>query len=1303
MTSRIPATLAGLLLAAFGVFSTIPQKQSNENPVEAARLNNLGAAYMNQQLFEKGLKNFQQAASLDPNLTIARLNEGIAFLNLQKIDEAKASLEAALKQDPKDPNAWYNLGLLAKNTGDAQTAIDAFKHVTEIDAADPDTWYFLGSSYVQAKQFPQAIDAFQHALQLNPLHASAEFGLSRAYQQSTDIGHAREHLKKFQYMTQSKLGAPMSLAYGEQGKYSRAVESPSAVLKAPAQIKVQFVDVTKEAGIVSNPSPRQGESHDNPGSGACFFDYDNDGKIDLLLMNEGANGGTSLYHNVGGKFEDATKGFFAWAIPVADAGPHRGTSCAIGDYDNDGFADVAYTFGSGTWLLHNEKDGTFDLRFDLHMGLGNGATVRGTSQKKNLENVPPGGVVAGVPSGIPTTESLGATFIDYDHDGDLDLYITKPSRVRLQKEPASSDGMCPPCRSFWPASTLSLSSNVLWRNDGDGSFTNVTEASGLSGWVRDVAAVGTDFNNDRAVDILVTGGKTPKLFENPREGKFRDRADLTSSMPSLTNGVAVLDFDHDGWMDYAFTQMGAPGITLWRNNHGKTFEQVKLPESNWVRAYGVAAFDYDNDGWVDLVAVGETKEGKGEIKLFRNLGADGFKDVTVDVGLDKIQLKEPRAIITGDYDNDGATDLLITQNHGPAVLLRNEGGNQNHWLRLSLKGLADNKSAIGTKVEVFAGGNRQKFEIAGSNGYLGQNSPYLTVGLGDAKEADVVRMLWPTGVLQDEINVAGDKQQNITEIDRRGSSCPTLFVWNGERYEFVADMLGAGVVGHWVGPGQRDVPRPVEWIKIDREMIRGKSDETDVRPRTSDLGANASTPLRSQLSEVPFAEARSPKPEAALSEVRGPRADAGLVSFRFMEPLEEAVYLDQTRLLAIDHPSDLDVYPNEYFASNPPYPEFKVVVSKSGDTRPPAGAWDEHGHNVLPDLLAHRYFGDFELTQFQGFAQPHSLTIDLGEAYRGGPLWLLLHGEVEYFSANSMYAASQAGVQAIPPYVEALVGNEKSGGWKRVVDDMGFPAGGPRTMTADLTRKLPVGTRKIRITTNLQVYWDSILIDRTEQSVAHEIPRPAGESAGLRNDADTDSAAGSPSAKRRPERSRSSGGAQDLHPDSNPPFRTTDVPLVHAELANHGFPLKIEGTPPGNVQYIYEKTSATGPYTRPTGTYTRYGDVLPLLTALDDKLVVFGSGDEVRLDFDPSTLPALPQGWVRDYFFAANGYEKDMDFYAAEGNFVAPLPFLSMGDYPYTPKKSFPLDDAHVNYLLEYNTRQMSGNEQRGYWFDYGK
>jgi hypothetical protein len=738
----------------------------------------------------------------------------------------------------------------------------------------------------------------------------------------------------------------------------------------------------------------------------------------------------------------------------------------------------------------------------------------------------------------------------------------------------------------------------MLRNNGNGTFTDVTSTVDLGGMGLSTGAIGTDYNNDRAVDLAVAG-RWPTVFENPREGKFISHKEwFAAGARILSVGVAVLDFDHDGWMDLAFTHMGESGLTLWRNNHGKSFDPVTLPITNWVRALGVAAFDYDDDGWVDLVAVGETKDGKAEVKLFRNLGPDGFKDVTADVGLDKIQLKDPRAIITGDYNNDGATDLLITQNHGPAVLLKNEGGNKNHWLRLSLKGLNDNKSAIGTKIEVFAGANRQKFEIAGSSGYLGQNSTVINVGLGQAQQADVVRMLWPTGVLQDEIEVPGDREQAYTEIDRRGSSCPTLFVWNGKSYELVADVLGAGVVGHWVAPGERNIPRPTEFVKIDRSAIHEKN---------------------------------------------------GKLSFRLMEPMEEVVYLDQVRLLAVDHPSDVDVYPNEYFASNPPYPPFKVIASR--DARPPAGAWDDRGHDVLPDLLAHRYIGDFDLISFKGFAKPHSLELDLGEPYQGGPLRLLLHGEIEYFTATGMYAANQAGIQATAPYVEAFVAgaNDGKGKWVRVVDDMGFPAGLPRTMAADLTDKLPHGTKRIRISTNLQIYWNNILIDRTEQNVNSHL---------------------------------------------------TPVPLQRADLGFHGYPRQIEAQPPGNVKYVYEQVSRTGPYARQAGTYTRYGDVTPLLTAFDDKLAVFGSGEEVALEFNPSSLPILPKGWTRDYFFVANGYEKDMDFYAAEGSTVEPLPFRKMGTYPH-PGKSFPLDEIHLDYFLKYNTRYVSGNEPQGYWYDY--
>jgi hypothetical protein len=940
----------------------------------------------------------------------------------------------------------------------------------------------------------------------------------------------------------------MSLAYGEQGKYSRAEEAAAALEKVPPAIKVRFVDVTRQAGLLTKPfMGKPADLVSFLGPGACFLDYDGDGKPDIFVADGGPEGGMALYRNLGsGKYEDVTKK--AGLDPALHA-----IGCTVGDYDNDGAADLAVSLKDRVLLLHNQKNGRF----------------HDVTQSAGFRNAGP---------------NVGVTFVDYDHDGDLDLYV-----IRSQEAPAPRprEPISLPSDNAW-------SGNVMWRNNGDGTFTDVTQDIGVYA-DPSVSAVGTDYNNDRAVDIVLIDWKGPTIFENPREGKFPARTPWPPNVPHPSAGIAVLDFNHDAWMDIAFTHSAPPGLTLWRNNNGKTFEPVALPATDWVRGWGVAAIDYDNDGWVDLVAVGETKDGKGGIRLFRNLGPDGFKDVTAEAGLDKVQLKDPRALITADYDGDGATDLLITQNHGPVVLLHNEGGNQNHWLRLALKGLNDNKSAIGTKVEVFAEANRQKFEIYGSSGYLGQNSTELVVGLGQAKEADVVRMLWPTGVLQDEIQIAGNREQSFTEIDRRGSSCPTLFAWDGTHYQLIGDMLGAGVVGHWIAPGERNIPRPEEYIKVDRKLLREKD---------------------------------------------------GKLSFRFMEPLEESVYLDRVQLLAIDHPADLDVYPNEYFASNPPYPPFKVVVSQNA--KAPAGAWDDRGHDVLPDLLKHNYVGGFELLSFKGFAKPHSLELDLGEPYRGGPLWLLMNGEIEYFTATSMYAADQAKLQPFAPYVEALGADGK---WTRVVDDMGFPAGGVRTMTADLTGKLPAGTQRIRITTNLQIYWNNILIDRTDQ-----------------------------------------------HQDA----RITPIPLSRADLHFHGFPLKIENEPPGNVEYIYEQASATGPYTRPAGAYTRYGDVLPLLTDRDDRLAVFGSGDEVALDFDPHDLPSLPRGWTRDYFFLANGYEKDMDFYAAEGNTVDPLPFSTMGSYPYPAKKSFPTDDRHLEYLLEYNTRFMSGNEAAGYAFDYG-
>ncbi len=1120
--------------------ASAPQKAAPHiDPAEAYRLNTLGVAYMNQQRPADAQKLFEQSLAADPQFEVARANLGISLLAQQKLEPARTALAAAAEKLPQDPYAWYNLGLVYKDLGDAEKGVAAFTHVTQIaDEADP--WYFVGYLNSQLQRYDQAIVAFQKALAIFPFHASAEFGLARAYQRSGNAEAAKEHLAKFQKMTADHVATPFGAGYGDQGRFSLAELPRSSIQNAPPAIPVHFVQQPftsiLQAPVGAGLTPPAAATPIGPSTGACFFDYDGDGKPDLFLVSAATDGTSHLLHNLGnGKFADVTK---ESGLGLTGSG----LGCAAGDFDNDGHTDLAVCLADGIHLFHNNGAGKFDDVTDKV----------GIRREKGC---------------------VGLTWVDYDHDGDLDLYVTHQMDFSLVRD-------------------TNAPHNVLWRNNGNSTFTDVSAETALGIEGTGAGVVTTDLNNDRAIDFVVAGGEaSPSILLNPREGKFTPLSAIDFKKENLPPavGVVAFDFNKDGWMDLAFTHAGAPGISLWRNVDGKHLERVPLPDFGWQRGWGISAVDYDNDGWLDLVAVGESSSG-GELRLLRNLGAKGWADVTKETHLDAVKLSQPRAIAIADFEGNGSPDLVVTQLGNAPLLLKNEGANQHNWMSIDLKPLADNKNGIGTKVEIYAGPLYQKWEVQGASGYLGQNAPNILAGLGEEKNAEVVRLLWPTGVPQDEINLAAKKTQSIGELDRRGSSCPVLFSWNGKEYEFIADMIGPGVVGHWVGPGQnhvaeRDVPDPDEYLKV---------------------GAGSLRPLH------------------------------GMLSFRFMEPMEETVYLDQLRLLAVDHPASYEVFPNERFVSNPPFPEFRVIASQ--EAHPPLGAWDDQGNDVL-SLISQRdrkYVTDFEGLPFTGFAKLHWIELDLGKWDAAKPLRLIIDGYTDYFTATSMYAADQAGVKVIAPYVEALDAQNK---WTRVVEDMGFPAGLERTMIADLTGKLPPGTRRIRIASNLKIYWDAIRIDQT----------PA---------------------------------AQEI--------RTAEVPLAKASLEFLGYPREIRLTPASDTIYSFANRSMTGPYARAAGNYTRFGDVLDLLTAADDRFVVFGSGEGVKLDFDPRNLPALPAGWVRDYFFYANGFEKDLDFYAAYAFSVEPLPRHSPLPYPYPAGKEYPDDAQHLGYQLEYNTRQRS-------------
>ena len=340
-----------------------------------------------------------------------------------------------------------------------------------------------------------------------------------------------------------------------------------------------------------------------------MFDYDGDGKGDIFLGDADGKGNAALYQNLGGgKFRDVTK--------EAKLEMRGALACAVGDYDNDGHPDLAVSFGDRIALYHNEANGTFaDVTEEV--GIHSDAAA---ATARIPHDVPEGSTPATFPgpaydTGPDAPLVLGLTFIDFDHDGDLDLYVTRFRRFPLKD---TSQPFAFPQDAKGPG-------NVLWRNNGNGTFTEWTKEAGLEGNGPSIGAIGSDVNNDRAIDFVVTGvQKNPIAMMNhlrdPQAGIFRSPKLWTSEMPGSTAGVVSLDFDKDGWMGLAFTHWAPPGLSVWRNVRENRSSAWRCPIWDGYAAGESCRFDYDNDGWIDLVAVGETFSGEGRIELLRNEG-----------------------------------------------------------------------------------------------------------------------------------------------------------------------------------------------------------------------------------------------------------------------------------------------------------------------------------------------------------------------------------------------------------------------------------------------------------------------------------------------------------------------------------------------------------------------------------------------------------------------------------------------------------------------------------------------------------
>lgn len=533
---------------------------------------------------------------------------------------------------------------------------------------------------------------------------------------------------------------------------------------------IRFKDIANSAGVhftTENCATAQKHQPETMPAGVALLDYDGDGLLDIYLVNgaempslkkTGPKYYNRLFHNNGnGTFTDVTE-----HAGVAGAG--YGMGAAVGDYDNDGWPDLYVANVNGNQLFHNNGNGTFS-DVTQHAGVG-------------------GGVFDG-----RKMWSISAGWFDYNNDGLLDLFVSNYCQWDPDHEPDCTGiggrGYCHP-NNFGPLP------NTLYRNNGDGTFTDVSEETGISA-VRGkgMGVVFADYDGDGFTDIFVANDNSPNLlFHNIRGKRFEEIA-LTAGVAYNEDGDAIAgmgaefrDVNNDGLPDIWHTAIENETFPLFVNRGAGQFQnatqrsrlaQLTRPMSGW--SNGVV--DLDNDGWKDLVvARGNVMDNIDSVSrhfhyaepnaVLRNLGNAQFENVSDTAGDDFTRPAPNRGLAYGDLDNDGRIDLVITALGAPARILHNETENRNHWITLKLKGVRSNRMGLGARIEITTEtGAREYSEASTSSGYAASSDPRVHFGLGASRTLREIQIYWPSGIRQSLRNVQGDR---IVEISESGST-----------------------------------------------------------------------------------------------------------------------------------------------------------------------------------------------------------------------------------------------------------------------------------------------------------------------------------------------------------------------------------------------------------------------------------------------------------------------------------------------------------------------------------------------------
>jgi tetratricopeptide (TPR) repeat protein len=1066
---------------------------------------------------------------------------GLAYLEENRLTEAETAFRRLTELAPREPLGFANLGLVHLRQGNYEEAEGSIRRALDLEPSDPDIRLLLAKVLELTDRVPEARRVLEGTLSQTPGHLKSLYALAQlsADAQDPDARARREaSLARLVALAPANVAARLLLIQVllENGKpddalgqleqlhaqipelppqavsfFGEAVDAMRAGRAAdalrPMRVVTNFLKATGlyQAGIVAL---------EGPGGALIGFPV-----VTLSQPMAAQQSQEAVLASL--RFTDVTDAAGLNAVPLAAP---AGGGLAVGDYDGDGDADLYVVAPEGGFLLRND-----------------------------------GGVFTDVTreAGTRTTDGVAAIFGDYDNDGRLDLFVARQGPDVLFRNrgdgtfqdvsrPAGLQDVQPSgAPLFFDADhdgdldlfLPGLDRNRLYRNNGDGTFLESAERMGVAGQAGNHpdAAFG-DFDDDVGLDLVVANAEVgPVLYRDMLEGRF---ADVTASR-GLPQGAGVValavgDYNNDGFLDLFLAGPGATG--LYTNKGDGTFERDGRPTSLYgaLRALAIrqATFvDFDNDGWLDLLVAGEPRGGAQGVLLFRNGAPGRFDDMSALLpgGLGSV-----RSMAVLDYDGDGDLDVAVAQADGALRLLRNEGGNANHYLKLQLTGLM----------------------VAGS---------------------------YPAS------------DQGLVEEQILKGSCPFLYAWNGERYAFVTDVMWRSALGMPLdimgggGRGYAPAAASREYIKIPGDALRPKN---------------------------------------------------GRYAIQVTGELWETGYVDELKLLTVDHPDSVQVFVDERFV---PPGDAPLEIHQVAHARTPLSATDEHGRDLLPLLRARddRYVSQFRLSRFQGLTEMHDLVLDLGALDPRADVTLFLNGWIFPTDASINVALSQSDrVAVIPPQVQ-VVGPD--GQWHTVIDNLSFPSGKAKTVVADLTGKFLSRDRRVRIRTNMQIYWDQVFF-------------ATGKVRG--------------------------------------PVSLATLAPVAANLHYRGFSrMYRKGGRYGPFWFDYGAVTKEPRWLRLAGRFTRYGDVEPLLERADDMYVVFGPGDEITVEFRARDAVPLPAGWRRDFLLYSDSWLKDADLNTATGQAVEPLPFHGMSRYPYGTEQSYPTDAEHQRYVKRYNTRRMPASE----------